>query len=319
MNTEQHKPNEPLIPLGKTELLISPLGLGTWQWGDRIVWGYGQTHSDIDIRATFDVSLSAGINFFDTAEVYGNGRSEHFLGEHIREAKGPLVIATKFMPFPWRLWKRALQTALRHSLGRLDRKQLDLYQIHWPFPPRPVETWANALADAVEAGLTRSVGVSNYNASQMLRAHGALIKRGIPLASNQVEYHLLNRKVERNGLLKLCHELEISLISYSPLAKGLLTGKYTPDNPLSGMRGRMIGRGRLKEIQPLIQRMREIGQAHNGKTPAQVALNWLICKGTVPIPGAKNANQAQENAGALGWRLTKDEVAILDDVSSGIS
>jgi aryl-alcohol dehydrogenase-like predicted oxidoreductase len=317
--SEDQRSFEPLISLGKTDLLVSPLGLGTWQWGDRMLWGYGQSHTDSDIRATFDVSLSAGINFFDSAEVYGNGRSERFLGDYIREVKSPLVIATKFMPFPWRFWKGSLQTALHHSLGRLDRKQVDLYQIHWPFPPRSAETWANALADAVEAGLTRTVGVSNYSASQMFRAHSALLERGIPLASNQVEYHLLNRKVERNGLLKLCQELGIRLISYSPLAKGLLTGKYTPASPPPGIRGRTISRSRLKAIQPLLQRMREVGQAHGRKTPAQVALNWLICKGTIPIPGAKNANQAQENAGALGWRLTTDEVAALDEMSSEIS
>jgi aryl-alcohol dehydrogenase-like predicted oxidoreductase len=311
---------EDLVPLGKTNIRISPLGLGTWQWGDRMMWSYGKTHTASDVRAAFQVSLDAGINFFDTAEVYGKGRSERLLGECLQQVRqppviAPLVVATKFMPFPWRLLRRALGSALRTSLARLRLDRVDLYQIHWPFPPIPVEVWANALADAVEAGLTRAVGVSNYNPAQMLRAHAALSKRGMPLASNQVEYHLLNRRVEHNGLLKLCQELGVALIAYSPLAKGLLTGKYTAETRPPGMRGYTVSRGRLRGIQPLIRRMREIGEAHAGKSPAQVALNWVMCKGAVPIPGAKNARQAQENAAAMGWRLTEAEVAVLDEES----
>jgi aryl-alcohol dehydrogenase-like predicted oxidoreductase len=170
----------------------------------------------------------------------------------------------------------------------------------------------DALADAVEAGLTRAVGVSNYSPDQMRRAHAALAKRGVALASNQVEYSLLHREPERNGLVALCRELGVTLIAYSPLAKGLLTGKYTPDNPPPGARGRMAGRDYLARIQSLIGQLRTIGEAHGGKTPSQVALNWLICKDSLPIPGAKNVRQVQENAGALGWRLTEDEVARLD-------
>src|SRR5581483_3372729 len=139
-----------------------------------------------------------------------------------------------------------------------------------------------------------------------------LAKRGIALASNQVEYSLLARAPERNGLLKLCHELHVTLIVYSPLAMGLLTGKYTPDNPPRGMRARWYKPPYLAQIQPLLTLLREIGQAQGGRTPSQVALNWLICKGALPIPGAKNVRQVQDNAGALGWRLTDDQVAALD-------
>ena len=306
-----------LISLGRTDIRISRLGLGTWQWGDRMMWGYGKTYTDIDIHDAFQVSLKSGVNFFDTAEVYGKGRSEQLLGACLQEARqspliAPLVVATKFMPYPWRLWKGALLSKLRASLARLGLERVDLYQIHWPFSPLPIELWANALADAVAAGLTRAVGVSNYNSAQMMRAHSALAKRGVPLASNQVEFHLLNRRVERDGLLKLCRELGVTLIAYSPLAKGLLTGKYTPQTRPPGIRSYLFRRARLGKIQPLIQLMREIGKAHDGKSPAQVALNWVMCKGAVPIPGAKNAKQAQENAAALGWRLAETEIAALD-------
>jgi aryl-alcohol dehydrogenase-like predicted oxidoreductase len=308
------------IPLGKTNIRISPIGLGTWQWGDRAMWSYGATHTDRDIHEAFRKSIEGGIDFFDTAELYGKGRSEVLLGECLREMAPagsgvPVVVATKFAPLPFRLRKGALVRALRASLARLGLARVDLYQVHFPYSLVPVPVWADALADAVEAGLTRSVGVSNYSAAQMRQAHEVLSRRGIPLASNQVEYHLLKRKVERNGVLQSCRELGVALIAYSPLAKGLLTGKYTPENRPPGLRKYTARKGKLSSIQPLLGLMREVGQAHEGKSPAQVALNWIVCKGAVPIPGAKNAHQAQENAAAAGWRLAAAEIAALDEMS----
>ena len=305
------------IALGSTDVTISPLGIGAWAWGDRFTWDYGRGYADADVQAAFEASLAAGINFFDTAEVYGFGRSERLLGQFVRAAGQPVVIATKFAPAPWRLWRGSLLRALRGSLRRLDVPRADLYQIHWPAQVS-IETWMEALADAIEAGLTRAVGVSNYDLPQMQRAQAALARRGVALASNQVEYSLLHREPERNGVLNACRELGVALIAYSPLAMGMLTGKYTPDNPPPTRRGRLWSRERLARIQPLIALLRQIGEKHGGKTPAQVALNWTICKGAVPIPGAKNAQQAQENVGALGWSLTADEVAVLDEVSDRV-
>ncbi len=300
--------------MGATGIQVSPLGIGTWAWGDKVFWQYGQDHSDADIEAAYQTSLAYGINFFDTAEVYGLGRSERLLGQYARQAGWPVVIASKFFPFPWRLSKVQQQRALRKSLERLGVDSIDLYQIHWPFPPRSIDTWMDGLADVVEAGLVKAVGVSNYNVAQTQRAHTALARRGIPLASNQVEYSLWQRKPETSGLLEVCRQLDVTLIAYSPLAQGLLTGKYTPQNPPPGVRGRRYGRV-LAKVQPLVGLLRELGAAHSGKTPAQVALNWAICKGAVPIPGAKNARQAMDNAGALGWRLSPDQVQALDRAS----
>ena len=304
------------VALGATGIQISRLGIGAWAWGDTAFWQYGKGgYTDADIEAAFQASLAHGIDFFDTAEVYGRGRSEQLLGQNTTQAGWPAAIATKFFPFPWRLHKKQLLKALRGSLARLGMESIDLYQMHWPFPPVSIDTWMDALADAVEAGLVRAVGVSNYNVEQTQRAHTALARRGIPLASNQVEYNLWQRKPETSGLLEVCRQLDVTLIAYSPLAQGLLTGKYTPDNPPPGVRGRRYGRA-LAKIQPLVGLLRETGAAHGGKTPAQVALNWTICKGTVPIPGAKNARQAMDNAGALGWRLSPDQVQALDRASA---
>ena len=306
------------VPLGATGIQISPMGIGTWAWGDTWFWQYGKGgYTDADLNVAYQASLAHGITFFDTAEMYGRGRSERLLGQFARKAGWSVVITTKFFPLPWRVSKGQLAGALRHSLDRLGLESVDLYQMHWPFPPVPIDTWMDAMADAVEAGLIRAVGVSNYNAEQTRRAYDALARRGVPLASNQVDYSLLQRKPETNGLLALCKQLNVTLIAYSPLAQGLLTGKYTPQNPPPGLRGRRYG-GILAKIQPLTSLLREIGQAHGGKTPAQVALNWTISKGTVPIPGAKNARQAIDNAGALGWRLADAEVAALDAASSRV-
>lgn len=307
------------IALGTTEIRISRMGIGTSSWGNRWYWGYGREYSADDLYDAFRVALASGINLFDTAEVYAQGNSERILGRFARTADRPIVVASKFMPFPWRLRGRSLLQALRSSLKRLGLERLDLYQIHWPFPPVPLETWANALADAVDAGLVRSVGVSNFNTSQMRRTYETLARRGVQLASNQVSFSLLCPEPDTNGLLESCRELGVTLIAYSPLGQGMLSGKYTVDNPPPGLRARRLGgRRRLRRIQPLIARLQEIGAAHGGKTPSQVALNWVICKGAVPIPGAKNARQAQENVGALGWRLTEDEIAALDEASRQI-
>ncbi len=295
-----------------------PLGVGTWSWGDRLYWGYGRGYNQEDVRQVFDASLQAGLCLFDTAEVYAQGQSERLLGEFVKTTQQRVLVATKFMPYPWRLSRGSLLRALRGSLKRLGIEQVDLYQVHQPLRPVNPETWMQAMAEAVQAGLTRAVGVSNYDRNWMQRAYDTLAHEGIHLESNQVEYHLLNRKVEKDGLLKQCQELGITLIAYSPLAMGVLTGKYTPDNPPRGVRAVRYNRRLLEKVVPLLASMKKIGAVHAGKTPAQVALNWCICKGTLPIPGAKNIQQAEQNAGALNWRLTDDEVAELDEASEKI-
>ncbi len=294
------------------------LGVGTWQWGDQWMWGFGQGYTAADLQAAFERCLAAGLNFFDTAEVYGLGRSERFLGQFRRAVSQPVLIGTKFFPFPWRWGKGRLRAALQRSLARLGVDSVDLYQIHFPLPPVRLETWMDALADAVQAGLVREVGVSNYNAAQVQRAYTALQARGVRLASNQVRYSLLDRAPEHTGLLAQCHELDIRLIAYSPLAQGLLSGKYTPANPPPGLRRRSAPAAYLARLQPLLALLRERGEAHGGKTPGQVALNWLIAKGALPIPGVKNARQAEQNAGAAGWQLTPAEVAALDVASAAV-
>ncbi len=304
------------IALGNTDVRVPPLGIGTWAWGDRGFWGYGQGYGREEVNAAFAESVAAGVTLFDTAEVYGMGESERILGELARESATPIVIATKYLPMPWHLSTSDPRSALRGSLRRLGRQQIDLYQIHAPTSLLPIATLMDTLADAVAEGHIRAVGVSNYNADQMRRAHDALARRGIPLASNQVHYNLLKRGPEKDGTLAACRERNITLIAYSPLAKGMLTGKYTVQHPPAGLRYPSFVLEDMRGLHAVLDVLTRIGQEHGGKTPAQVALNWLMAQEHVlPIPGAKNARQATANAGALGWSLTSAQIEALDQAT----
>jgi aryl-alcohol dehydrogenase-like predicted oxidoreductase len=294
------------------------LGLGAWAWGDRVVWQYGRGYGAEDVRGAFETSVREGIRLIDTAEVYGSGRSERFLGDFARGRGNEVLVATKFFPWPWRLSWKSIAAALKASLARLGMDRVALYQIHSPISPLSPETMAEALVDCVDAGLTQAVGISNFDEGQMLRVYSTLARHNISLASNQVHYSLLQREVEKNGMLARCKELGVRLMAYSPLEMGLLTGKYGRAHLPPGSRAlryaSLVGR-----LHPLLKLMTEIGQDLGGRSNAQVALNWVIAKGALPIPGAKNAEQALENAGALGWSLDAVAVAALDAVSDEIA
>lgn len=292
------------ITLGRTGLRLGAIGVGTNTWGGRSAAGGGS-------RPTFDALLDAGVTLFDTAEIYTGGASERTIGRCIHESGRKPLVLTKFFPYPWRLGRRAMTAALHRSLSRLGLERVDVYLLHFPLPPVPIETWADALADAVETGHARAVGISNCSPDQTRRVHAALSARGIPLACNEVELNLLNRTAERSGLLQACRELDVTVIAYRPLALGTLTGKYSPANPPGGYRGMMYGKRYLAGIQPLMAALKKVADSR-GRTTAQVALNWILCKGALPVPGAKNPAQAAENAGAMGWRLTAPEVAELE-------
>ncbi|NEP62402.1 MAG: aldo/keto reductase, partial [Symploca sp. SIO2G7] len=238
-----------------------------------------------------------------------------------QEIQTPTVIATKYFPLPWRVNAQAVADALTASLKRLQIPTVALYQVHWPFDFfMGQKTLMNALADEVKQGRIQSIGVSNYSASQMHRAHSYLAEWGIPLAVNQVQYSLLHRKIESNGVFSAAKDLGVTILAYSPLAQGLVTGKYTANahQPPTGARriDPRFSKEGLRKIQPVIAALREMGQRYD-KTPAQTALNWLIAQGNVvPIPGAKNARQAEQNAGALGWSLTAAEQAQIAEVTT---
>ena len=180
------------IPESIQFLYDNEIGIGAWAWGDRLVWNYGKGYNDGDLEAGFKIMLENGIHFVDTAEIYGNGRSERLLGQFLQRTQTPVIVATKFFPLPWRFSKTSVALALKGSLERLGLKRVDLYQIHMPSPLIPIEVYAEGLAKAHQLGLTRAVGVSNYDKTQMQRAYTVLDRYDIPLASNQLEYNLIS-------------------------------------------------------------------------------------------------------------------------------
>ena len=300
--------------LGNTGIEVTPLGFGTWAWGDSLFWGYGQDYGELELRLAFQAAVNRGITFFDTAEVYGLGKSEELLGKFIKETRATTQMATKYMPLPWRFRKEDVADAVTASLKRLKMPSIDLYQVHFPAPSFLSQSGLmDALADEVEQGRIKSVGVSNYNAQQLREAHQLLARRGVPLAVNQMRYSLITREIETNGVLAAARELNVTILAYSPLAQGLLTGKYTASNPPTGARSldKRFQSAGLMKLQPVFNKLNELGDKYS-KTPAQVALNWLICQpGVIPIPGIKTAAQVDQNAGALGWELTVDEISEL--------
>ena len=299
---------------------FAPIGVGCWAWGDKSTWGmggYDSTLTEATIAEAFEASIEAGVTLFDTAEVYGGGESERIIGRLLASSgvdRDRLVLATKFMPSPWKLGvKGALRSALEGSLERLGVDRVDLYQIHGPISLRSHRALADALAAVVHDGLASAVGVSNYSVREMEAIHGELAQRGVALASNQIEYSILRRRPENVGLIAACQRLGVVPLAYSPIGQGRLTGKYTAANPPPGRRN--FSSHPMEKIDPVVDELRGIGDRHEGRTLSQVALRWLVQKGAVPIPGAKNAKQARENAGGLGWALTPGEVTRIDAVA----
>ena len=299
--------------LGKSGIKISAVGLGTWQWGSR-EWGWGQNYGKKEVLEAFQKALEVDINFIDTAEIYGRGRSEQLIGEAIKGHRDEVIIATKI--WPWNLTSGRLFRAAERSAHRLGVDVIDLYQIHWPNPIFPISNTMKALKKLVQLGKVRTVGVSNFNLARTKAAQNALSP--LELASNQVKYNLLDRDIE-NDLLPYTQNSNVTVIAYSPLAHSLLTGRYTPKTkPTSLVQAanpRFSSRN-LTAMNSMQSVLTSIAKAHN-KTPGQVALNWLISKpNVVAIPGVKRPEHVVDNAGAADWRLTETEIEKLELTAS---
>jgi aryl-alcohol dehydrogenase-like predicted oxidoreductase len=309
--------------LGNTGINISPIGLGMMEFsGGGGLMGFAFPKiSQEEKNATVRAALEGGINWFDTAELYGSGVSEASLSTALKAAgkkDGEVVVATKWWPLL--RTARNIPHSIKDRICFLDGYSIGLYMVHQPFSFSSPEAEMDAMADLVEAGKIRSVGVSNFSAGRMRRAQRQLEKRGLPLAANQVQYSLMDRSIETNGILETAKELGVTIIAYTPLASGLLTGKYHKNPDLLQKKSIYFRRGlksKLEKSRPLVQALEEIGARYNA-TPAQVALNWVIHvhgDAIVTIPGATRASQAQESAGAQRFKLVDDEIARLGELS----
>lgn len=310
---------DPVVTLAGTDISFRPLGVGTWAWGDERTWGMGSYDAALTeqtIADAWDASIEAGVTLFDTAEVYGNGESERIIGRRLAadpSARSKVVLATKFMPMPWKLnVSTLLRSALSASLDRLGVDHVDLYQIHGPVSLRSRAVLAEALAEVHREGMTRAVGVSNYSVKEMGAMASELGARGLRLATNQIEFSLLRNMPEQSGLMDACATLGVMPLAYSPIGQGRLTGKYSAANPVP--KSRNFSAHPQAKVDTVVTELRRIATSHD-RTPAQVALRWIIDKGAVPIPGAKNAEQATQNAGGLDWAMTEGERLALERVA----
>ena len=316
--------------LGATDIEVTPIGLGTWQLsnGKGFIGGFWRSLVDGESESVIKAALDNGIDWFDTAEIYGKGNSERALAKALSAAgakAGSFRIATKW----WPLLRTAgdIGRSIDGRLACLSPWPIDLYQIHQPFSFSSVARQMEAMADLVARGAIRTVGVSNFSARAMEESQAVLERRGLPLVSNQVRINLLDRSIETNGVLEAARRLGITLIAWSPLAQGLLSGRFHDDPGaaagLTRARKAMnaIGPATLARTAPLVEGLKRIAAAH-GATASQVALNWVVNfwgDTVVAIPGASRPGQATEAAAALSFKLTEGELSELDRLSLAAS
>ena len=342
-----------------TNFTISQLGCGTWSWGNRLLWDY-DTSQDEEIYNAYRTIRDAGVTVFDTADSYGtldlNGRAEILLGQFERRYQNERTddgigtastsssewwkltqrsndnnnkidpnkqqVATKFAPYPWRITRGSIVQAARGSLRRLEQDKLAIAQLHWStsnYQPFQEGALWEGICDVYDAGLCDAVGVSNFGPQQLLKVASRLQERNVPLGVAQVQYSLMTYGVGQY-MNQACDTAGCRLISYSPLCLGLLTGKYNLDNlPRPGNPRRQLFRELLPGAQDLIQTLDVVAKEYN-KTPSQIAINWAICKGTVPIPGCRTMVQATSHveAASTRFRLKPDVMAELDRVALAV-
>jgi len=317
--------NITLRRLGKSNLMVTPIGLGCWQFSKRgnLAGKFWPSLGDEVILDVVKVSLEGGINWFDTAEVYGKGASEKMLAKSLLAAgkkPGDVIIATKW----WPIFRTAsnITRSIDERLACLDPFPIDLYQIHQPYGFSSEVKEMEAMAALIRDKKIRHAGVSNFSAKMMRSAWETLQRSGISLVSNQVQYSLLHRNIESNGILETAKELGITIIAYSPLAQGLVTGKFH-DNPelLKNIGFRKYStlfkpKG-LEKSRPVAALVKQLAEKYQ-VTPSQVALNWLINfngDAVVAIPGATKAKHAAENTGAMKFILAAEDMQMLDEAS----
>jgi len=313
--------------LGNSDLLVSPVGLGCLQFSSGkgisgVMWPLLKKR---DINDIVKASINGGINWFDTAELYGWGESERALSRSLNELNIPrndIVIATKW----WPLLRTAgsITATIEKRLSALNTSKIDLYQIHNSFSFSSISNEMKEMAKLVEQGKVRYIGVSNFSAKEMRKAHKELSKYGLTLVSNQVKYSLLKRQIEKNGVLDTAKELGISLIAYSPLGRGLLTGKFHDNPDLINSRHILrryyasLNKKKLKASSSVVEALKSIALKYQ-VTPSQIALNWVINvqgETVVTIPGATKVGQASDNSGTMDFELSEDDLGYLSEVSS---
>ena len=280
---------------------VSRIGLGTWQFGSR-EWGYGDSYASGAARDIVRRARALGVTLFDTAEVYGLGKSERILGDALGDERAEVAVASKI--FPVAPFPAVVKQRERASARRLQLDRIPLYQIHQPNPVVPDSVIMPGMRDLLDSGAIGAAGVSNYSLSRWQKADSAL---GRPVISNQVDFSLAHPRALEN-LVPFAERENRVVIAYSPLAQGLLGGKYGVNNRPGGVRviNSLFGTENLRRIEPLLQTLRDVAAQVDAK-PAQVALAWLLSlPNVVAIPGASNVEQLEFNVAAADIELSAD-------------
>jgi len=291
------------------------MGIGTRCWGDTEA-GYGTSYDEEELSLLFEAAIAEGCTFFDTDEVYGyqslaeGKQAEQLLGRLKRiwahPSRPPIIIGTKYSPLPWanrflggdvRSGKASMAAALQASLDRLGLEQVDLWQVQFPIEGQ-TQAFMEGMCEAVQRGQVAAVGVSNYNAAQLEEAMEVAATFEVPVACNQVRYSIFHREPEK-GMLDLCRSSGVALVAHSPL---------------DGRLARQGAEGLGQEEAAVVKLLEFIGAVgYKGKSATQVAINYLMCKGAIPVPGCTNVAHAEELLGSMGWRLETDDIAIIDE------
>lgn len=299
------------------DVLVPYMSIGTWSWGDKATFKYNPTHDLPRIHAAWAKLKAVGLTFADTAQSYGDGESELICGTLFDGMpRDSFVVQTKWLSTPdmtnTLLQAGGPKSKLRDSLARLRLEYVDIYLVHGPIHPSKISTVAKGMAECVKSGMARAVGVANYNTQEMIEMADELAKHDIPLSVSQCEYSVIRRLPEVSGMIRECKKRSICFQGFASLAEGRLSGKYSRFN--EPQRRRRFSSYPMHLLEPTINVLKSIAEERRVPVPA-VALNYSINKGVLPLVGVRDADQAEQDMQALGWRLSEDEMNRIEGVS----
>lgn len=291
---------------------LPKIALGAWAWGNDGT--FGNDHKSEDLRPIYDKAMEMGLNLWDTAHVYGMGKSEEVLGEFLRTSeRKDYVISTKFTPQLAEMFEPNEVTAMYENSAKiLGVDDIDIFWIHNPVG---APDWTKKLVETAKEHDIKMIGVSNHNLAEIREANEILKEAGLKLGAVQNHYSLLNRSSEDSGILEYCRENDIIFFSYMVLEQGALSGKYDTKNPFpeGSDRANAYG-GSLAEIEELNNAIAEIAEAHDAKV-AQLPIAWAIAKGTLPIIGATKVHHVEDAAEAVDIKLSDDEIKTMEELA----
>ncbi|KAJ5467552.1 hypothetical protein N7475_005304 [Penicillium sp. IBT 31633x] len=299
------------------DVLVPYISIGAWSWGDKATFNYNPTQDLPRIHAAWAKLKAVGLTFVDTAQSYGDGESERICGTLFHGMpRNSFVVQTKWLSTPdmtnTLMQAGGPKSKLKDSLVRLRLNYVDIYLVQGPIHPSTISTVAKGMAECVESGMTRAVGVTNYDTKEMIKMADELAKHDVPLSVCQCEYSVIRRLPEVSGMIRECKKRSICFQGFASLAQGRLSGKYSRFN--EPQRRRRFSSYPMHMLEPTINVLKSIAEERHVPVPA-VALNYSINKGVLPLVGVRDADQAEQNMQALGWRLTEDEMNQIEGVS----